>query len=453
MMAKKLYKNVLDPTKLQELYSIASQYFPEKLRDKFLEAIKSTGTIPDDLFRQGNFNVRDQSVVLDMVNTLTGGKPLEVPLSKSELQQELTPQNEPIDEPSLTDEALARRKDVYDTLSQTGGILDRAYVERLVDNKFKSFKIKSSIGNEAGKLIVDEIMQTNQYPDAGRLDQLLNPLYRRLGNTVGLIDPLKNFVNDQNARNDISSNLSAITNPENKDKDVKRIADMIAKREIAAERESSISSYISGLPNELAEGRRPYFDTLDESGGRSFQDQAPAIIATEHALGRGTSGALGDVLASSRSDIQFRIESEKARVMSADDDFYFNAAYNNQVRKILEGRTDFNSALDTERQNVRQQQEKNFQDKQFYVRQEAATDLLMQKYQAQLERAQLYAQTQRDSSKQRRQADLFGGIGQSMTAIGTNLGFLSGGPIVAAIGGGIGAGIGAGLPIIFRRQR
>ena len=78
---------------------------------------------------------------------------------------------------------------------------------------------------------------------------------------------------------------------------------------------------------------------MRELGNRQAQELTPQILARENALGRLNSGSVGDVLSSTYGDINANIESSAASLKAGDEQFYFDAAYQNQVRKLMEGRT------------------------------------------------------------------------------------------------------------------
>ena len=455
-MAKKK-KKLIDDSKDKQLQIIANQYFPSALSQKFLDAIASTGTIPQELFTQGNFSPSDQASVLDMVHQITGGNPTERELSRDELKDELLdPKGKQVDEAKLTDEELLSRKGIYEDLGTSKQSLGRGELEEAFRSKLKAYGVDPDI-NGLYRRLTDIVIEKGRYPGADEFRQAFGeteqevPVYEEDadGNRIqvgtkkekvdaGIPPALNNFFNDQDARNDLSGLVDRLTKaPEGTDEDVKRIDDLISTRKTEADRNTQIDKFITDIPGELSGPTNSRIKMLREIGGRQFEQDAPALVARENALGRFSSGAVGDVVGSRYSDINASIESEAANLLAGDEQFYFNAAYQNQVRKLLEGKSDLTSSIGVERQNVRNQQESRFQQGQFDLNANLENDLLMQKYEAQLKSAQAARQRQQDLAAKQSRFGTAAGIG--------GLAGLAGGLIGTALMPGAGTAAGYGL--------
>ena len=459
-------KSLIDPTNAQELQTFARQYLPESIRDKALEAIRLKGSIPEEILKEGNFSDSNRQFVTSEISRITGGKPLERDLYRSELEQELLgPKGKPVDEVGLTDEELSGRRDIYEQLSGAKNELSGfpGQIEETLKRKLNAYGVSGSAGDEVTKAIKDIVVQKGYYPQA---DELRNALNERRKSEPLSVDvnsgPLGNFINDQDARNELSSYFESLTGPQDRGEDVTRIEDLLSTRKTGKEREGQIDEFLGSIPQQLSETRNSRVDMLRELGGREFEDLAPRLMAQENVLrGDARTGAAGDVLASGFGDIQSRIEGEAANLASGDEAFYFDAAYKNQVRKLMEGRQDLGQALSFEKQNVRAGQEQRFQNSQFDLNSSLKNDLMRQTYENQIRQSQALRQRQQEMLNKQRSSGMagaFGGLGGTLlgAGLGAALAVPTGGLSVAAgagLGAGVGGGIGAGLPSLFGSQR
>lgn len=467
-MAKKFKKGTTTEQQ-SELKAYVNAVVPQEFRQEFIDEISKNGNISDESLAKASmsnpgtvYNFRTE------IQRITGGLTKQIPLTKAELKSELGADTVEAD---LTDKELAERREIYKELQGATEPLDRATIERELETKLKNYGVTPVSGadkrgkdfsEEAKRIITDKILETGRYPSAPELLQAIEPLRNKFKTTIHdkvneLFTPLVNFANDQAARNYLSDFVKNWKTSPDTTADVKRIEDIIAGRAKETKREGEISSFIESIPGELAGPTKERISLLRELGSKRFGEVAPQLIAREQALGRGSSGAVGDILASTYGDIQGGIESESARLMSEDEQFYANSAYQNQIRKMLEGRTDLATSVATERQGIRTQQEQRFQKGQFDLNANVANDLLMQRYENQIRAVQSARQRQQEAQGRARGAGFMGAAGGLAGTIAGGVigGFFPGSlPIAAGIGlgAGIGGGIGTGLPLLFGSQ-
>lgn len=456
------------------LLAFLSQFISESFMDEVVKEIDTTGDISEETLKKAG--IKKTSTLKFLKENIKDIVPVKEvkDLTRSQLK---TITGEGIDEPSLTDKGLEQRKGIFEQLGQSKETIKNypGQLSQLLDRKLDAFGITNELRGKLKESVIDLIASTGQYPDAqslkNKIQQIANEdspnkgwtpdgqRFLKYGELPGAIDPLLNFANDQSLRDEMSKFVEDIEKVPDTSEDISRIEDILTGRATEAKREKDISGFIEGLPAELEGPRNARVDLLRELGGRDFERLTPQILARENAMGRLNSGAVSDVLGSAYGDIQANIESEAAKLKSGDEAFYFDAAYQNQIRKLMEGKTDLSSSLATERQNVRTQQQNRFESTQFDLNKNLENDILMQKYEASIRSAQASRERQNQLMNSQKRAGMFGGIGGAGVGIGAGLGALfalpTGGVSVgagAAIGGGIGAGVGVGLPLLFGQR-
>ena len=133
----------------------------------------------------------------------------------------------------------------------------------------------------------------------------------------------------------------------------------------------------------------------------------------------------------------------RGQLEQEDLQLYFNAAYQNKLRQLLETRTDYASALEQERGELRKRSEQGF------LRQQQNLDLsLEENLQRTAYERQLASETRRqvqsrdESERQARSQQIGAGAGAGGAIVGGIVGGIAGGPAGVAIGSSIGSQIG-----------
>lgn len=438
------------------LLAFLSQYIPETYRDEILAEIQSSGTVsPETLAKAGIKKKSTVNFITSQIKELAPVNSLQ-DLSRHQLGNILGTETPgmTVDEAALTDEGLKSRQSVYEQLGKHTEALGghAGELQDIFKQKLLAYGIDTNTDALANRLS-EIVRQNGGYPGSEQVRQTLGRAAE---------DPkMLNFLYDQNAFNDITNSINNLSKAPDTSDDISRIEDYLASRKEGNKREADINSFINDIPNQLAGPRNERISALRDIGNRQFDVMAPQLLERENALGRLNSGAAGDVLSSAYGDIQSNIEAESARLASEDDSFYFNAAYQNKIRQLMEGRTDLASSLNLERQNVRGQQEQRFQTGQTGLNNSLQNDLMMQKYEQQIKAAQATAQRMREMQNNARSAGTKGAIG---SLAGTVAGGVAGGILAAPTGGlsvaagvglgaSLGSGAGAGLPLLFGNQR
>lgn len=423
------------------LKSFIAQYFPKDSIDSIIAELDQTGTISEDSFRKAGIK---KNSTLDFIK----GQIKELApqtdfknLSKGQLKNYLGLGGQDgavVDESTLTDEALKQREDVFKQLSDSKGEVDQGGLQRDINQQLEDYGITGA-SRELKDALGHFVNSAQRLPDPIELRD-----YLQEQGQGGVVDssypPLVNFLNDQNAKTHFSSLVSDQLKAPNTYDDVTRIEDLLSSRGEAAKQDEQITTDLQGIQDSLSGNRDAYIQSLQNANDSNLQDTAQYALNQENAAGRLNSGSTGDVLSSIYGGNQGDIENIQAQLSAQDNQFYFNAAYQNQLRKMLEGNADYANALASEKGRVLGEQQNRFNTTQTTLQNNQSNNLLMQQYNSALKNAQLQAQRQADYNKNQKTAGIYSGIGSTVGGIA---GAAIGGPTGAIIGAGIGGGGGA----------
>lgn len=356
------------------------------------------------------------------------------------------------DQSTATDEELQNQIAAYQGLTKVGTPLDRGETMKNA--------VSGMLGNTENislyeKNVLTPILSTfiadnRRLPQPGELADILTQ--QQPDGYGGIIEnpAVTNFLNNQNNSNYIALNLGG--QEPSHDNQIKSIQDILASRGQQRSKDDAFNKYISSIPDELSANRESYLASQKPLAQQQFQDYAQQALARENAAGRLFSGSVGDVLSTGAGAIQGGLEQARADLQSQDDAFYFNAAYQEQVRKLLEGRSDYNTALQTEHARVSTEQNTRFNQEQTGLNNTLSNDLLTQQYNNQLRAIQAQRQRQQDLANKQNQIGLYGGIGGAIgTIAGIGLAPATGGASLAipvalgAAGSTAGSQVGKGV--------
>lgn len=240
--------------------------------------------------------------------------------------------------------------------------------------------------------------------------------------TVGSFDPLQ--YNYTNAAID-SSGFQP---------DIQVIQDLVNARGEKAAKEQAINSYLdTELPAELTTQREAYLSGESQRAQQMFdQEIRPNIEEEANVRGLLTSGYLPEALAAKATDIQSSLDTQRANVENTDYSFLADAAYRNKVRQLLEGQTDYRSALLNERQSQLSDQSNRFTASQNDINTKFQNDLTKQNYDLQLKQQTAALKRQSEMSRSNRNTQLISSVAGAAGAIG--------GAYFGGVGGAIGGG-------------
>ena len=200
---------------------------------------------------------------------------------------------------------------------------------------------------------------------------------------------------------------------------LKQFSDQLSAVNLKATTEGQLEDYLSKLPSELKAGREQFIAGETERAGARFREQV--VPRSLEALGqRGAlySGDVEDLLTTQAFGVQNDLAGLKYQLEQQDNEFYFNAAYRDKVKKILESNLDVRQALGQERQNVLLGQSRQFQTGQQQLDIQADERLARQGYERQARAQEAQARRQRDQQERQQRQGMYGNLGQTLGTLG-----------------------------------
>lgn len=340
--------------------------------------------------------------------------------------------DKPIDESSLTDEELQSRFNDFRELAQTKGEVDPAGLTRELVSKLKSFGIANN-PDQVAEGITQFVLREGRFPDAKEIGGRGN---RRVSESDRA--KFENFVNDQDVRNQFSGLITNQVNAPNVGGDIKRLEDIIGERGRKAQGNKDIQAFLGELPQNLASQTGQFMDTQRanaETQLRDFLD--PQIRQSLAARGLLTSGDLSAELASAGEGLQGGLNQQHADLQAQDAAFFENAAYQVNLKKVLDANQNLAGEINFQRGNALNQQENRFQVSQQNQADQFGVDAFRRQQQQNMSAQNARLKQQQDIQKAQSRAGQIGNIGR--------FGGLIAGAALAAPTGGLSLAAGAGL--------
>ena len=403
----------LTPDQRQQLYTIANQYFPGEIRDEMLDAIDKTGNIPDELWRKGNFSDASRNTVLQVLQPVLASFP-----SRKDVLGRLTGQT--VQEEDLTDEELQNRLEAFQEYGKTPG---ESSVRQLEEKQIMSMAAELKGGIPPGYSIADKVLRDiseysvqnlrrGTYDPAVVENALINSgmgdsdiaIFNARSLSKGPPVIYTRQVESGQFQEPIPGTFPDVS------QDVSRIKQSIGARQFGAKRTRDIEDYLTALPADLARSREEYLEGERGRGMAAFEDYIPQALSELNRSGMLFSGQVEDLLTSKAVNFQGGFEGLQAEEEAMDNQFYFDAAYRDAIRKELGGREDYRAGLESERQRVTTERGQRFQSRQAdYDRQleeELTTSDLQRQYE--LNRSRIASRRSSEESARRGQtfADL-----------------------------------------------
>lgn len=261
------------------------------------------------------------------------------------------------DEASLTDEELQYKLEAYGkekpktTLNRERMIADITSAVKGIDREGSEAQIQNS---------AEEIFK-----------EIFNPGQGLTG------------INKQTLKHLAESFRGAVQNyyeTTNVKEDVSRIEDALTARKSATEKESAIEGYISSIPSELQASREEFMKGEEERAFGELERQVPLVLQNLNVRGMLQSGEREDELTSRALNLGSSLEQIQSDLEAEDNQFYYDAAYRNALRKELESVEDYRSAIETKRGTVLKERERSYQSKQSELNRKLEEDLTSSNY-------------------------------------------------------------------------
>lgn len=334
------------------------------------------------------------------------------------------------DEGALNDKELSDRLAAFQELGQAKGAIDPAEIQRQLETQFSSRGDKTAKQNS--QVISDFVANNGRIPTQQEMQQILNP-----ANTPGI---LQNISQDQDIYNQLSSLAGNQVKSIDTGEDVKRLQGIQSGRAFSNQRDTDINDFLTGLPDQLKSSRDEFLQGETDRAAGEFQDYAPQAMAQLNARGLLFSGSPEDVLTDKATNLAGGLDDLQFKAEQDDNQFYFNAAYQNTLKTELATRDDYKSALDTERSRIMGDRENNFRSTQADYDRQLSDELNRSDLQRSYDSNAAKLKAQKDSAESQKRGQLFSQID---SAVGTGVGAAVGGPVGAVVGSQAGAGLGS----------
>ena len=193
---------------------------------------------------------------------------------------------------------------------------------------------------------------------------------------------------------------------------------------------------MSKLPEELRSNRESFLTSERQFANEEFEDFIPQAQQSANVRGALFSGDVEDMLSQRAAELQGGLDLFSTQLEAEDMEFYGNAAYQNQIRKTLESREDYRTALEEERSRVFGEREKRFISAQSELDSVAEERLQRQQYERQLSSQEVRLKRQQDAEDRNRRNQNISSIGRTVGTIG-GIAVTGGNPIGGVVGGQI----------------
>jgi len=227
------------------------------------------------------------------------------------------------------------------------------------------------------------------------------------------------------------------------EQDYKPIEDLIAQSKQKAYDNAQIDDYLTKLPGELTQRREEHLAGETDRAIEAYTlDYVPRAMESANARGMLFSGDTSDLLTAGALDTAASLDDIRATLEQEDNQFYFNAAYQNKLRTVLESNVDVRNYIENERNNVLTDQSNRFQSSQNDLNRRLESNLTNRTYDSQLRARQAAAKKQQENAEGANRKALYSQLGTAAgTAAGATLG--PGGAIAGgSIGGAAGSTVG-----------
>lgn len=139
-----------------------------------------------------------------------------------------------------------------------------------------------------------------------------------------------------------------------------RLQELLGIRRSEREKNAAVDELTANIQKELAASRDELLSGEYERAGASFRDYIPRALSGLNQRGLLFSGDVEDELTSKALELQGGLEDYQAQLEAQDNQFYFDAAYKNAIRKQIGASEDYRSALESERQRIMSEREEGF---------------------------------------------------------------------------------------------
>ena len=362
----------LDEQDRKNLTAAVARFFPREYENQILDSIENEGRVPPDILSKINLPQKDLSefsAILDPVVQKLA------PDRRGAIKNFLA-RTSKTTEADMTDEELAQKQEAFRELgSVRGAHLDTAEIERQLDARLKDAGVDEELAKEAKPFILKAISESGKYPGTESVLNYLKPVITKYmggkpieepttggqGSIPGYIDPLVNFVYNQNTTNYFSKLIERQVGVEDTSRDVTKIEDILTDRRSETAKEGLLQSTLAEIPGEQTTARGRFLAER-ESGARRFlaERAGPQILAELNVRGLAEGPDVASALAQHAGRLQAGIEDTLRQIASDDDALFEDAAFRLRTAKLEQSEADFRASVQSERDRARLDQFNRF---------------------------------------------------------------------------------------------
>ena len=341
-MAKRFRLESLPKDQQDQFRIFADQYFPQALKEQFIDSIEKTGTISDDLFKQGNFSDASKAQVLGQLTPLLTGLP-----SGKEAYQKFIDATPLTKEADLTDQELQDRIEAY----QGRGSIPADPTEAVEKIKGEILSVFNS--DRTQRIAVDPNRESiaRQLADAVYAGEDVSNALLRI--TRGTPNRYKaTILQLQNKLPKLVSDLRSMKLDTSED--VTRIQDILNTRGIVKRKGEEEGRFLAETPAELAKLRGGFLAEREAGAQRFLAERfGPRAIAQLNVSGLAEGPDIASVMASQAGRMQGDIESTLRQIEFDDNAFFAEAAFRLNTAKLNQSEFDFRASVEAERTGIR----------------------------------------------------------------------------------------------------
>ena len=203
--------------------------------------------------------------------------------------------------------------------------------------------------------------------------------------------------------------------------DISRLKEAIATATTKEEKDAAIESYLSGLPGELKSSRESFLSGEEDRAFSALERQVPLVLQNLNVRGMLQSGEREDELTTRALSLGSSLEEIQAELEADDNQFYFDAAFQNALRKELSSVEDYRSAIGGARRNILTERENRFQSSQSELDRQLQEDLTTSSYARDIALQRKKLQRERQQQQDANRLGIVSKIGETAANIGTNV--------------------------------
>lgn|SRR3990167_8299710 len=313
-------------------------------------------------------------------------------------------------EAGLTPEELEDRLEAFQEIGKKTmqGGLDKNRLEKTVYDALSQYENESVAKQHTAEIV--EHYLSGKLPSGAEIQSIIGGKLSE--DTVKWFDQFGSVVGGSEFRKEVPIEVSS---------DISRLQERIGTLKTQAERDAAINDYLAQLPENLRQSREQFLSGEEQRAMSALERQVPAVLQDLNIRGMLQSGEVEDELTTRALNLESSLEDMQTELEAEDNQFYYDAAFQNSLRNELSKVEDYRSALAQHRQNVLTERERGFKSRQSELDIQLNEDLARSGYarNAALQRQKL--QREREQTQEQNRLNVVSKIAETGANIATNV--------------------------------